>query len=170
MNEKIIAMVGRSPGIKTGQIADQLDVDFSEAQMLLAKLANEGRIKGALSALSGGGKVMSWELCGIVPAKPMPAVEKQEAVPLPKELVAELSKKAQAEIEKSPAEAAAAIAAKRTYKRQPAGHKGCVPTPDVGEMRCCMWTDGVLEVQVGGRTVMTLNKAGQDMLRKALNA
>jgi hypothetical protein len=62
VKEKIIAMVQRSPGIKTGQIADQLDVTFAEAQALLAQLVNDGVLKGGLEALAGGGKVMSYEL------------------------------------------------------------------------------------------------------------
>jgi hypothetical protein len=250
MNEKIIAMVRRSPGIKTGQVADQLDISFEEAQTALAKLVNDGLIKGALVVLSGGGKVMSYELTDkgtkLIPPQPFakPPVAPKPAIP---DLPQPTSKiqRAILHIEKNGPTASAAlrsvmdlasdanvasylapavkngrlhlddglwklgaatpkaletvevvgnvILATRDATRVPAEVKTAVtkaaappvielkpPAPETKPMqsdtapgtpaifRCARWTDGTLELQVSGRTVLELDADEQALLRTVL--
>lgn len=169
MKQKIIAMVQRSPGIKTGQIADQLDVSFEEAQALLAQLTNDGMLKGGLEALVGGGKVMSYELtetgarlAPVVPASKRFLPDGTKAAPTTAPVAPSTGSEAP--------EPSAGTKPRRVYRRNTDGAKTHTASADVGEMRCCKWSDGQLEVQVGGRTVITFNADGQKMLMKALNS
>lgn len=187
MNENIVAMVQRSPGIRTGQIADQLDVSFEEAQEQLQALVLANRLTGDLVPLSGGGKVMAYHVLGAPKIKaPIPFA----APPVPPE------SKFKPDGTKKPA-ASEEPKAKRPYVRHTPAAKVRddettdkplpvikAPDDDVNEakpaqpqvvdraepgvFRACMWTDGVLELQVDGRMVLELDAGEQKLLKRAL--
>jgi hypothetical protein len=207
VNDKIIDMVRRTPGIKTGQIADQLDVDFEEAERLCNALVLANRLTGELVPLTGGGKVMAYHLLGQLrmqtkiatelPAAPAPAADVPKFLQAGTKEPEAPAKEKRAYNRRTPAPSPPTTDAgiRQVLGLEPASEGGAQASPVVEKQevttterfipagaspaltgkiiapppktRCCMWSDGILEIQRDGMS-HTFDTAEQMLLAKAM--
>lgn len=163
-DDKILAMIGRTPGIRTMQLADQLDFDSDVVEARLKPLIAANKVRCDMVPVLGGGKVATYTLTALYASGQLGPVP-ESLSPAPPVTTSPAQPPAPA-LPPTPA-----TPERRAYVRKTPVTKRASPAPiiDTGvPMRCCMWSDGVLEVQLAGRTLITFDADEQKLLRRAM--